>query len=251
MAEIKTKRRAWIGALMATPIAVAVLVKLFFYPAIKDAYFTMSDRSLLQAPADLALIRPTQYSFLRRDIGVNEASWPGQRAQWRAMGRDVPLRQAIAVAYDGDSSRVIMPADAPANRFDFLVTFPTNQERHLQAAIRRTLGYSAHEEKRNTAILALVIQSPDLPGLKISQSRISDIPWGRVVALRVRFLVMQLEDRLQQPVVDETGLTNRYDFDWDLRPRDRATLDKMLAHLGLGLESQTAPLDVLVVQKER
>jgi uncharacterized protein (TIGR03435 family) len=87
-----------------------------------------------------------------------------------------------------------------------------------------------------------------LPGLKISQSRISDIPWGRVIALQVRFLVGQLEDRLEPPVVDETSLPNRYDFDWDLRPRDRATLNKMLAHLGLGLESQTVPLGVLVVQ---
>ncbi|HEV2319884.1 MAG TPA: DUF3738 domain-containing protein [Verrucomicrobiae bacterium] len=31
-------------------------------------------------------------------------------------------------------------------------------------------------------------------------------------------------------VVDETGLTNRYDFDWDFGPGDRPTLGKMLAH---------------------
>ena len=244
------KKTALIGLFILALVVAAVLVKGTWFPSLKDAYFAMNDWSLLDAPADLAVVRPTHYAFLRRNSGINETYRPGHEAQWRTMGRDVPLRQVIAEAYEVNAVRVVMPPDAPTNNFDFLETFPANQEQHLQAAIRQALGYTAHEETRNREVLALKVESPDLPGLKINKRHVRAIPWGRLVDFRVRVLVGILENRLQQPVVDETGLTNYYDFKWDFRPRDRATLDKMLAHLGLGLESKTELLEVLVVQKE-
>lgn len=253
MAGAKTKgtARIWVCALILALVAVAALVKWTFFPSIKNAYFAMNDRSLLMAPYGLVVVRPTHYSFLRRNSGINEASLPNHDEQWRVMGRDVPLRRIIGVAYDYDSLLVVMPPDAPTNNFDFLVTFTTNQEQHLQAAIRKTLGYSAHEEKRNMDVLALEITSPDLPGLKVNTNHIQAIPWGKLQDFRVRFLARQLERRLQQPVVDETGLTNYYDFDWDFSPHDRKTLDKMLTRLGLGLQSKSDPVNVLVVDRKQ
>lgn len=249
MAGIRTKQRAWAGAIILGLIAAAVLIKWLFFPPLKDAYFGIDDRSLLQAPPGLVVIRPTHFSFLRRHKDIDFACWPNHQDEWRAVGRDVPLRRAFAVAYDTDQFHVLLSPDAPTNGFDFLVTVSTNQEIQLQGAIRRTLGYTAHEETRNVPVLALVVTSPDLPGLKLTKSNSPYFPWGKMVDFPVRRLVWPLEMRLQQLVVDETGLTNRYDFDWDFRPRDRATLDKMLAHLGLGLEAKTEPIQVLVVDK--
>jgi uncharacterized protein (TIGR03435 family) len=251
MAGTQTKRRAWIGALIVVLIATAVLTKLFLFPSVNDTDFTLSDRNLLDAPSGVALIRPTRYSFLRRNNGIEEAWYPGHQAEWRAVGRDVPLRRAFAVAYGADQFRVVLPLDAPTNNFDFLLTFSTNQEQHMQEAIRRTLGYSGHVETRRMPVLALVIHSKDLPGLKVSKSHSEAEPsWG-LVDFPVAILTRPLERRLQQLVVDETGLTNRYDFDWDFGPHDRSTLDKMLSHLGLALEAQTVPIDVLVVEKDK
>lgn len=232
-------------------LAAAILIKVVFFPPVKDAYFAMNDRSLLQAPADLVVVRATHYSFLRRNSGINEAWLPNREKEWRAMGRNVSLRRVLSEAYGQDGLRMVLPPDAPTNNFDFLVTVPTNQEQQLQAAIRKTLGYTGHKETRDMEVLALEIKSPDLPGLKISTSTNSSIPWGRLVHYRIGFVARQLERRLQQPVMNETGLTNYYDFDWDFTPHDRATLDQMLAHLGLGLESKKEPVEVLVVERGR
>lgn len=246
----RPKRIAMVSALVLL-IAAAFVIKAIFFPSMKDAYFAMNDQSLLQAPANIVVVRATHYSFLRRNSGINEAWLPNHQKEWRSMGRNVSLRRMISEAYDQDPLRVVLPADAPTNNFDFLLTVPTNQEAQLQASIRETLGFTAHKETRVTNILALEIKSPDLPGLKISVSSNSSIPWGRLVHYRVGFVAWQLGRRLEQPVNNETGLTNYYDFDWDFTPHDRATLDKMLAHLGLGLESKIEPVEVLVVEKSK
>ncbi len=250
MKQSGTKTIAYVGVLVLL-VAMVFIIKAIFFPSIKDAYFAMNDQSLLQAPADLVVVRPTHYSFLRRNSGINEAWLPNHEKEWRAMGRNVSLRRMISEAYEHDPFRMVLPPDAPTNNFDFLLTVSTNQEKQLQAAIRKTLGYSAHTETRTTNILVLEIKSPDLPGLKISTSSNSSIPWGRLVHYRVGYVAWQLEGRLQQAVINETGLTNYYDFDWDFTPHDRATLDKMLAHLGLALEAKTEPVEVLVVEKGR
>jgi len=68
-----------------------------------------------------------------------------------------------------------------------------------------------------------------------------------------------LEGILKMPVVDKTGLTNYYDFSlvWDSQTAqqiqngtlDQATGQKILAEWGLGLEPDTASLEMLVVKK--
>jgi uncharacterized protein (TIGR03435 family) len=251
MAGKKIKKTAVIGALLLAPIVAALLVKLIFFPTLKDAYFAMNDRSLLLAPAGLAVVRPTHYSFLQRNSGINEAWFPHHEKEWRAMGRNVSLRRVLAEAYAQNPLRIVLPPDAPTNNFDFLLTVSTNQNQRLQEAVRKILGFTARKETRDTDVLALEIKSPDLPGLKISTSSESRFLWGKLVRFRINYVARQLENRLQQPISNETGLTNYYDFDWDFRPRDRETLDRMLAHLGLGLESKTEPVEMLVVKKTR
>lgn len=249
MVAARNKKIALIALLLLAAIA-ALLIKSIYFPSITDAYFTINDRSLLRAPANLVVVRPTHYPFLRRG-DINEAWPPNHETEWRAMGRDVPLRRMISEAYSGDPRRVVLPSDAPTNNFDFLLTVSTNQYQRLQTAIRRKLGYTARKEMRSMNILALEIKSPNLPGLKISTNSDSIIPWGRLVHFDMDFLARQLEGRLQQPINNETGLTNFYDFDWDFTPHNRATLDQMLAHLGLGLESKTEVIEVFVVEKTR
>ena len=63
------------------------------------------------------------------------------------------------------------------------------------------------------------------------------------------------------PVVDETGLTNFYDFSIPWNPRTQQQLpnggietaagNKMLAGLGLELELATAPLEMLDVKNTK
>jgi uncharacterized protein (TIGR03435 family) len=264
------KTRTLAGALALALIAAAL--KLAFFPSIKDAYFTMDNRELTQAPAGLVVVRPTHYPFLRRN-GILYARVPSEGTNsLRIMGRNVPLRDALAAAYGENPARVLLPPDAPKDNFDFLVTAASDARQQFQSVIRRKLGYVAQKETRDADVLALKITDPRLPGLTASGA--DEKPFvhydDRRLILRHLPLMLVAEERLMPlttalgrylniPVVDKTGLTNAYNYSiaWNVHVqrqlRDettaRAAADKMLQGMGLGLAPDTAPLEMLVVKK--
>ena len=253
-------------------IAAAAVVKLVFFPSVKDAYFTMDNRGLRQAPAGLVVVRPTQFPFLRRN-GILYARLPQEGTNsLRIMGRNVPLRDVMAAAYGESPSRVALPPDAPKGNFDFLVTAASDSRPRLQSAIHRKLGYVAQKETRDTDVLALKIVDSRLPGLTVSGAdekpyvhyndrllRLRHLPLMVVAEERLMPLANALGRYLNTPVVDKTGLTNVYDYSitWNVQVQRqlqnettaRAAVDKMLGELGLGLAPDTASLEMLVVKK--
>lgn len=149
-------------------VALAVAIRMIYYPSVKDAYFAMDQRSLEQAPGGLVVIRPTHFSLsvFRRGVVYTRDGKTGNGAS-RLMGRDVSLRDIIAVAWQEDIARVVMPAGAPTNNFDFIVTVG-EPKKQLQKAIRSTFGYTADRETRETEVLAMKVEDPALPGLTVS-----------------------------------------------------------------------------------
>lgn len=245
-------------------LAVAVAIKLFYFPSAKDAYFAMDQRSLRQVPSGLVVIRPTHFSlsvFRRGVVSVPAGGNHGGSA--RIMGRDVSLRDIIAVAWQEDAGRVLMPAGAPTNNFDFIVTV-SEPRKQLQKAIRKTFGYTVDKETMETDVLALKVEDPALPGMAVSSDGEKEnvhFKAGRlyVTHMRLKELTGGFEQILKTPVVDETGLTNCYDFSlaWNtefLRQLEREesarpAVDKLLSDWGLGLEPDTASLPMLVVKR--
>jgi uncharacterized protein (TIGR03435 family) len=75
------------------------------------------------------------------------------------------------------------------------------------------------------------------------------------------YLVRGLQDGLEKPVMDETGLTNNYDFSvaWDAKITQSMQsgswhlegAQKVLNGWGLGLEPATETLDMVAVEKAR
>ncbi|HUB87365.1 MAG TPA: TIGR03435 family protein [Verrucomicrobiae bacterium] len=239
-------------------IAAAVAVKLVFFPSAKDAWFTMTAVAVRQAPAGLVIVRPTHFPNSARHGFFYE------RNTRRMMGRDVTLKQLIAAAYGQPAGRIALPPDAPKINYDFLVTAPGNQQQLLQNAIRKKLGYTAQMEMHDTEVLALKIEDPDAPGLKISpdnERANADVKNGRLYFTHQRLTMITggLEQMLQTPVVDKTDTTNFYDFSlpWDAQTQqalqngtlDQTAGEKILADWGLGLEPDTASLNMLVVKK--
>lgn len=246
-------------------LAMAAAIKLFYFPTVKDAYFAMDQRSLQQAPSGLVVIRPTHFSLsvFRRGV-IYTPSRRDENSAWRLMGRDVSLRDMIAVAWQENGARVSMPAGAPTNDFDFIIT-AGDSRKQLQKAIRRTFGYTADKETLQTGILALKVEDPALPGLTVSansEKEGSDFKQGKLYIrhLQLKELTSGFEQVLKTPVVDETSLTNYYDFSvtWTtqflMQLRDESTarpaVDKLLGNWGLGLEPDTASLEMLVVKKQ-
>jgi uncharacterized protein (TIGR03435 family) len=241
-------------------LAAVVVVKLAFFPSIKDANFTMNIRSLQQATANVVIIRLTHFPKSTRNGVINTSSnRNGKSARWM-MGRNVPLSDVIATAYGQNPSRVVLPPDAPKGNYDFLVTVADNPEQQLQSAIRRKLGYTAQMETRDSPVLALKVEDPNSQGLTISaagEKQGEDMKGGKLYLTHMPLSILPggLERRLKTPVVDKTGLTNFYDFSivWNQQMQsgqwDQATAKKMLDGWGLGLEPDTAPIHMLVVKK--
>ena len=173
------------------------------------------------------------------------------------------FKNLMALAYNDSPGRVALPPDAPKGNYDFLVTTKDNPQENLQLAIRRKLHYTAQRETRDTPVLALKVEDPNSPGLQLSAaaSGNQEVKNGRLYFTHQQLTTITsgLERLLNTPIVDETGLTNFYDFSlvWDAQTAQQiqsGTLDhetgrKILAEWGLGLEPDTASIEMLVVKR--
>ena len=261
MTRKPTKIRT-LAAVLALALIAAVVVKWLFFPAVTDNDFAVNERSLRQAPPGLVILRPTHYAFLRsKGVQYADPPRPGDHGHWM-MGRNLPLRDLLAAAYGQDRARVILPPDAPAGTFDFLVTTATNQEARLQAVIRRKLGWTAQAETRDTEVLALkVLTTPALTVSDPAEKPSADFDNVRFYFrhLPVAVLANGLNQFLTVPVIDQTGLTNFYDYSipWDAQTQRRmgndtiarAAADQLLQGWCLGLVPDTASLKMLVAKK--
>ena len=259
---MKSKIIILVGALVLVLVLGAGL-KMLFFPSVSDALFQLNSNKLKQAPANVVLLRPTHFPKSERSgIMVNSVEHKGKSSQWM-MGRNVSLQSVIALAYRYNAGRVSLPSGAPTGKYDFLVTTTADPEEHLQSAIRHKLGYTAAVETRDAPVMALKVEDPNSQAMKVSTGTREDITPknGRLYFTHVRLSVISdgLEGMLKTPVVDKTGMTNFYDFSllWDSKTAQKiqsGTLDdetgrKILSSWGLGLEPDTASIEMLVVRK--
>jgi uncharacterized protein (TIGR03435 family) len=262
----KTKTIMLGGVLALVLVAAVVAVKMIFFPSVNDRFFQINPTRLRQAPAGLVVVRPTHFPDSPQKSsppGMMQTSVKG--AQWM-VGRNVSLQQLIAMAYRYNPGRIALPVGAPKANYDFLVTVPKDPEARLQSAIRRKLGYTAQVETQDTPVLALKVEDPNSPGLKVSldsEKENTNIKNGRLYFTHTKLSTVTggLEGILKTPVVDKTGLTNFYNFSlvWDTKTAlqiqsgmlDTETGQKILAEWGLGLEPDTATIEMLVVKKAK
>jgi len=235
-------------ALVATVLALVVIgffAERKISPPLKDRYFSLD----ASTPPNLIAIRPAH--FIPPDDRGNywQQFTNAGKVTTYLSGRGVSVKEMMAAAYGFDEPRIVFPPDMPPGQFDYVVSVPEKEKEELQAAIKSKWGYVAHEEKRDTDVLALKVESSDLPGLQISTNTVRSYRAGKFTHFKVGVVMWSLQNRLQQPVVDETGLTNFYDFRWNFGARAKPAIDKQLAGLGLGLEPKTESLNMLVVEK--
>jgi uncharacterized protein (TIGR03435 family) len=246
------------GVAVLAALAVAMAVK-YQSSQVKDSYF--ADPSNLQrVPSGLVALRPTHfgntYGKIRHDHENDTLT--------RTVGRDASLRQIIADAYDCDPAQVIMPADAPQGHFDFLVTKPGHVRDRLKNIIQSRFHYIAHSESQNTNVFVLRVSDPALPGLAPSaDDQDSGLSYkdGKLYFKHqtVGRIVDGIAQGLDKPVLDQTGLTNAYDFSvaWNADTSKKMenggfSLDgtrKVLAGWGLAIEASNMLMERYVVTR--
>ena len=251
-------------ASVAVVLMAGVTVKMIFFPSVKEEWFRTGQR-LRQVPSGLVIVRPTHFpASTKKSSPENQIGYANVNGKRRIVGINVTFRQLMATAYGYNSGRVYLPPSASKNNFDFLVTTSSNPEDHLRNAILKKTGYTASVETRDTDVLVLKIEDPNSTGLKVSDAgEKQDVSpkKGRLNFTHMKLNVVTdgMEQMLKTPVVDKTDLTNFYDFSlaWDAQTRRQiqsGTLDpetggKILGEWGLGLEPDTASIEMLVVKK--
>jgi len=238
-------------------VAVAVVVKRSFYPAVHDSDFQLDYQHFLNVPENLLVARPTHFTDGTGSL-ITSARQRGGQYVMRMVGHNVSLEDVMAAAYGCNVSQVVPPVIEAKGHFDYLVTVPSRQRERLQAAVKTELGYTAHWENRDTDVLLLETVTPNPPAFKLSTATIGNVMLGRhkyqFIRGRPSSLLGFLDAGFKRPVLDRTGLTNFYDFSveitwpWNSAP-NRQQLEDMLGNLGLKLQPATESIPMLVVEK--
>jgi uncharacterized protein (TIGR03435 family) len=174
---------------------------------------------------------------------------------------------ALPLIFHINSDRIVTRAPLPKGLYDFVVTQPSppkageDMDKLLQMAVESAFGLKAEKQTNRTNAFRLKVKQSDAPGLvasvtggtSLSTSLVSGRASVRGVAAPIATIASILEDRLQTPVIDETGLTNRYDFslEWKqeswLKPALEALKQAVMDQLGLELVADRCPVEVLAI----
>jgi uncharacterized protein (TIGR03435 family) len=181
----------------------------------------------------------------------------------KMIGLGVHAQNVVASAYGLITpTRATFPAGLPAGRYDYLACLPGGpdaNEKALQAEVKQKFGVAGKFETRDTEVQLLVATSTNTPGLKRN-----DKDYGNALRTTpegfhgwnesLSNLAYLLEDMSAFPVIDQTGLSSRFDFDLnckktDLENHDWKTVNEALEPLGLELVATNLPVEILVVEK--
>ena len=163
----------------------------------------------------------------------------------------------LKVAFDaGADGPLLMEAELPDQKYDVVVNTggrPDLLEPLLQQAVSAAFGIEAAWEERVVETQVLVATAePKLEPLGppdnesyVSRNRNS------LSASHVRGLVHIVASLLQQPVLDETGLSGRYKIDlkFDLEKDPESLARAIEETLGLALVPEERTIEMLVVRK--
>jgi len=263
--KIKTAVLVGMAAILAAT-TVTIITKECQNPTIDDSEWELDPKILANLPPTL-ILRPSK--FADNKIGRVVA---GDKAMCRAevfsvifkiaYGCQSSLRLVLKSNLTRNEAGQIMPDLTgrfydvmPQGRYDMLMTIKNGPKEALQKLIRKKFGFTAHFEIAENKALLLKIKK-DSP-LRIKASADGEtVDHGSGIGWQIRNeqisdLAAFLEQTWNKIIVNQTGLTNRYDFDipWSNDANSWRDTSNMLDQLGLELVPTNMPIEMLVVEK--
>jgi uncharacterized protein (TIGR03435 family) len=228
-------------------------------PSADNANRVAEDWQQLQKATPAVSIRPTKFSS-NMIVAIGGFG--------KALGIYQPFVSVLSRAYNITPSRIVPLLPTPRGNFDFIVSGKNPPPNALQKKIETQYGLVGRRETRDADVLLLRVRRSGAPGLVpvVMPGGPSTSLWETGHLRRrnapLKYLVFDIEQYLQIPVVDQTGLAGRYDYDinWD----DELKWDSpdhsyfgnpdgfktaLLDQLGLELVPGRQPVEMLVVEK--
>jgi len=170
----------------------------------------------------------------------------------------------LASCYDINLVRVITNSALPEGKFDFIIKTPSKDGEVARTCLRQAVevafGIRARRETREIPVYVLSVLKPGTdnftPTVSTGGSSGQSGP-GRLQAINqpVSSLAGGLESSLRTPVLNETGLTNNYDFElkWTEQKEGEAKPEVIIQavreQLGLLLTPARRPVELVIVDK--
>jgi len=198
--------------------------------------------------------------------------WESSSTSQDASGQYASLRQAILTFFDGKQPLLDCRTALPTEQYDFIVRLPpgashADREQAVAPMLRSVFGLQVRREQAEREVYILTVASTNAPGLTPSApdarggggDQRGGLKLGRAT---IDWLPGYFEKWLGKPVVNETGLTNRYDIQlkWEMSKREllpgasdgpdpEAIRTAVREQLGLALSLQRRAMPVLIVEK--
>ena len=204
-------------------------------------------------PLFQVLIRPTEATTM------SSGSNPGSLRISGASVSDV-----LAACYEVRAGRIFPNCPLPEGRLEFVIKTPSKQpgvvHDWLRRAVENTFGLTARQETREVDAFVLTAGTQPAehlsPTVSTGGSSSSSSGGGSLNGVNqgIESIAASLEGFLGKPVVNETRLTNRYDFQllWDETGAEDTKQGRIAAavreQLGLELTPAMRPIEVLVVE---
>jgi uncharacterized protein (TIGR03435 family) len=212
---------------------------------------------------------------------VKPSKAPGTRSSLKSdAGRitytNVTLRDCLMAAYDVKDYQISGPAWLPTERYEIVATANGAASDDairlmLQKLLNDRFQMTVHREKKELPVYALVVgkngtklmHESENPGKSRTQMSGGSVVFTSItVPELVDYMSHMRSAEMDRPVVDNTGLKGKYDFTVTLFPTQEemmAALNKgdfgssiftlIQEQLGLKLEPEKLPLDMVVVDK--
>jgi RNA polymerase sigma factor (sigma-70 family) len=195
--------------------------------------------------------------------------------EWTSVGLGQPLETIVRESYAADNLHAVFLTPLPAQPlYDYISHVPERTGRPLQELLQRKFGLVGRWEMVETNVLVLKYANPDNPGLQPAESLMHSLnltnlsafnrfngvarrtPAGTVhidTTMPRLIEALGLERAFHLPIIDETGLTNRYDFFFKNPargfPNQDAWKDALSQQLGLELTPTIRPVRMLIVSR--
>ncbi len=186
----------------------------------------------------------------------------------RFTARGYTIRDLLPRAFDQpmlSPVRILTNGPLPAGRYDFIVVQTPGTEENvsalLQQALKSAFGLTGKKETKEMDVMLLKAKKPNAPGLAVSPTEGGAARYGPGIVegteLSLADVASALERGLNKPVLDETGLTNRYDVSlkWEQKSWDNPNPDGLMKavreQLGLELVPDKRLVELLVVERAK
>ena len=210
-------------------------------------------RAQLRAAPPALVVRESHYAF-------NPANGMNMHYGWledRLANLGISFSELVATAYGKDYTHTEFPEEWThgqwTNCYDVICTVTDQPKEALQSAakqfLRQQYGLAWHLETRDTKVLVLRAKDPQL----LQSKATADFARSK----SIREFTSELENYFSQPVIDETGATNRYDKTigdvpsrWvNGRSTDLEVNNEFLATVGLELVATSRPQEWLLMNR--